>query len=73
METSSICSPGFTIGALALASGTSFLDAALGVATVPGGIAGSIAGIDGAAGDFIYSGLKLFVVGSSWRIPYDGA
>ena len=42
MNTDPPCQPGYTIGALALASGTSFLDAALGVATVLGGIAAPV-------------------------------
>ncbi len=47
MNTKSIASPGFTTGALALASGTDFMDAALGLADVLGGIAGPMAAIDG--------------------------
>lgn len=66
----SILPPGFTIGALAVASGTGFVDAALGVATVLGGIAGPMAAIDGPAGDLIHPGLNLVVAGrdhAPWR------
>ncbi len=70
MFNSSIISPGFTIGALALASGTDFVDAAVGLATVLGGIAGPHGGIDGPAGDLIHPGLNLVVAGrdhAPWR------
>ena len=70
MDTKSICTPGFTIGSLAVASGTNFVDAALGVATVLGGIAGPMAGIDGPAGDLIHPGLNLVATGrdhAAWR------
>ena len=69
MDTNPI-TPGFTIGALATASGTDFIDTALGLATVLGGIAGPMAAIDGLAGDLIHPGLNLVVAGrdhASWR------
>ena len=62
--------PGYTIGALAFASGTDFVDAALGLATILGGIAGPHGGIDGPAGDLIHPGINLITAGrdhAPWR------
>ena len=70
MNTKDEISPGYTISALAMASGTDFVDAALGVANVLGGIAGPVAGIDGPAGDLIHPGLNVVVAGrdhAPWR------
>ena len=70
MNPESTILPGFCIGALAMASGTDFIDAALGIATVLGGIAGPMAAIDGPAGDLIHPGLNLVVAGrdnAPWR------
>lgn len=70
MDTKITCTPGFTIGALAAASGTDFTDAALGLATVLGGLAGPHGGIDGPAGDLIHPGLNLVTTGrdhAPWR------
>ena len=63
-------SPGHTISAIAAASGVDFLEAALGVAAVIGGIAGPGAGLEGPAGDLISPGINLVVTGGdrpSWR------
>jgi hypothetical protein len=57
--------PGYAIGAIATASGADFLDAAIGVAAVLGGIAGPSAGLEGPAGDLIHPGVNLAVAGQN--------
>src|SRR4051794_10897395 len=62
--------PGHVIGAIAAASGVSVLEAAVGVASVIGGIGGPNAGVVGPAGEFIHAGFNLLVTGRdipSWR------
>ena len=57
MNTEETVLPGLCIGALAMASGTDFVDAALGVATVLGGIAGPMAAIDGPSQSRVAEGI----------------
>jgi hypothetical protein len=62
--------PGHVIGALAVAAGVSALEAAVGVASVIGGIGGPNTGVIGPAGEFIHGGVSLIVAGRddpSWR------
>ena len=60
--------PGYTISALAAASGADYTETALGVAAILGGIAGPNAGLEGPLGELIHPGVNLVVAGSdpSW-------